>query len=135
MFELGSDSWVQLTLNYEKVQIMSFVRWHRIYGAHLGKPSFHQKQPSAGVLRKRCSKICSKFTREHPCRSVVSIMLLCNFIEITLRHGCSLVKKRCSENMEQIYRRTCMSKYDFNNHISAWLFSCKFAPYFQNTFS
>ena len=36
-------------------------------------------------------KICSKFTGEHPCRSVISIKLLCNFIEITLRHGCSPV--------------------------------------------
>ena len=36
-------------------------------------------------------KICSKFTREHPCQSVISIKVLCNFIEITLWHGCSLV--------------------------------------------
>ena len=43
-----------------------------------------QKQPSRGVL-----KICSKFTGEHPCRSVILIKLLSNFIEITPRHGCS----------------------------------------------
>ena len=36
-------------------------------------------------------KKCSKFTGEHPCRSVILIKLLCNFIEIALRHGCSLV--------------------------------------------
>ena len=42
-------------------------------------------------LGKGFLKICSKFTGEHPCRSVISIKLLCNFIEITLRHGCSLV--------------------------------------------
>ena len=36
-------------------------------------------------------KICSKFTGEHPCRIVISIKLLCNFIEITVRHGCSPV--------------------------------------------
>ena len=35
-------------------------------------------------------KICSKFT-EHPCRSVISIKLLCNNIEITLQHRCSPV--------------------------------------------
>ena len=29
---------------------------------------------------------CSKFTEEHPCRSVIPIKLLCNFIEIALRH-------------------------------------------------
>ena len=48
-----------------------------------------QKQPPRGVLRKRCSEICSKFTGEHPCRSVISIKLQSNFTEITLRHGCS----------------------------------------------
>ena len=31
----------------------------------------------------------SKFTGEHPRGSVISIKLLCNFIEIALRHGCS----------------------------------------------
>ena len=52
-------------------------------------------------------------------------------------------KKRCSENMQQIYRRTPMRKRDFNkaalklywNLPSAWVFSCKIAAYFQNTFS
>ena len=51
------------------------------------------------------------------------------------------LKKRCSENMQQIYRRTPMSKYDFNkvalqlywNRTSAWVFSCKIAAYFQST--
>ena len=42
-------------------------------------------------LVKRVLKICSKFTGEHPCRSGISIKLLCNFIEITLWHGCSPV--------------------------------------------
>ena len=29
----------------------------------------------------------------HPCRNVISIKLLWNFIEITLRHGCSPVSE------------------------------------------
>ena len=45
--------------------------------------------------------------------------------------------------MQQIYRRTPMLKCDFNkaalqlysNNTSAWVFSCKFAAYFQSTFS
>ena len=41
--------------------------------------------------RKGVLKICSTFTGEHPCRSVISGKLLCNFIEITLRHGHSAV--------------------------------------------
>ena len=40
-------------------------------------------------LIKGVPKICSKFTGEHPYRSVISIKLLCNFIEIALWHGCS----------------------------------------------
>ena len=52
-------------------------------------------------------------------------------------------KKRCSENMQQIWRRIYMPKCDFNkvalqlycNRTSALVFSCKFAACFQNTFS
>ena len=40
-------------------------------------------------LGKGCLKICSKFTKEYPCRSVISIHLQSIFIEITLWHGCS----------------------------------------------
>ena len=42
-------------------------------------------------LGKSVQKICSKFTEEHSCRSVILIKTLCKFIEITLRHGCSPV--------------------------------------------
>ena len=42
-------------------------------------------------LRKSVLKICSKFRGEQPCPSVISIKLLCNFIEITLQRGCSPV--------------------------------------------
>ena len=34
-------------------------------------------------------KICSTFTAEQPCWSAISIKLLCNFVEITLRQGFS----------------------------------------------
>ena len=36
-------------------------------------------------------KIWRKLTGEYPWRSVISINLLCNFIEVTLQHGCSPV--------------------------------------------
>ena len=42
-------------------------------------------------LIKDILKICSKFTLEHPCRSVTSIKLQSNFIKITLRLKCSPV--------------------------------------------
>ena len=48
-----------------------------------------QKQPSRGVLNKRCSENMQQIYKRT--RRVISIKLLCNFIEITLRHGCSPV--------------------------------------------
>ena len=42
-------------------------------------------------LVKHVLKICSKSTGEHLSQSVILIKLLSNFIEITLRHGCSPV--------------------------------------------
>ena len=42
-------------------------------------------------LRKVVLKICSNFTAENPCQSVISITLLSNFIEIALWQGSSLV--------------------------------------------
>ena len=54
-----------------------------------------------------------------------------------------VLRKSCFENMQQIYRRIPMPKCNFNrvakqlywNHTSAWVFSCKFVAYFQNSFS
>ena len=40
----------------------------------------------------------SKFAEERPCRSAISMKLLCNFIEIGLWHGCSSV------NLQYIFR-------------------------------
>ena len=54
-------------------------------------------------------KICSKSTGENPRRSAISIKLLCNFIEITLQHGCSPV------NLLYICRTT------FTKNTSGWL--------------
>ena len=44
---------------------------------------------------------CSLSTGEHPCWSVISIKLLCSFIEITLRHGCFPV------NLLHLFRNFC----------------------------
>ena len=51
-------------------------------------------------LGKGVLKIFSNFTRGYPCRSGVSINFVSNFIEITLRHGCS------SANLLHIFRIT-----------------------------
>ena len=52
--------------------------------------SYRNSRPEV-FLREVVLKICSKFTGEHPCRSVISIKLLCKFIKIVLRHGSSPV--------------------------------------------
>ena len=70
-------------------------RWILIYYSAVSLPVFESdisrnSHPEV-FLEKGVLKICSKFTGEHPCQSVISIKLLCNFIEITLRHGCSPV--------------------------------------------
>ena len=51
----------------------------------------HRSSRPEVLLRKGAPKICSKFTGEHPCRSAISIKLLCSFIEIAFWHGCSPV--------------------------------------------
>ena len=58
-------------------------------------------------LGKSVLKMCSKFTGEHPCKSMISIK--CNFIEIALRHGCSPL------NLRHIFRTP------FSRNTSGWL--------------
>ena len=62
-----------------------------------------------GFLGRGVLKIYSKFTGEHPWRSVISIKLLCYFIELALRHGCS------SLNLLHIFRTL------FPRNTSGWL--------------
>ena len=58
-----------------------------------------RSSPPEVFLRKGVLKICIKFTGEHLCRSVISIKLQSNFIEIALRYGCS------PEDLLHIFRR------------------------------
>ena len=60
------------------------------------------------LLVKDVQKICSKFTGERPCRSVISIKLQ-SFIEIAIRNGCSPV------NLLHIFRTA------FPKNTSGWL--------------
>ena len=60
-------------------------------------------------LEKSVLNICGKFTGEHPCRTVNSIKLQSNFIEITPRRGCSPV------NLLHIFRKL------FSKNTSGWL--------------
>ena len=60
--------------------------------------NIYRSSPPEVLLGTGVLKICSKFTGEHLCQSVISIKLLSNFIEIALRHGCSPV------NLPHIFR-------------------------------
>ena len=78
-------------------------------------------------------KICSKVTGEHTCQRVISIMLLCNFIEIAFQHGCFIV------NLLHIFwvpfpENTCWWPLLYWNRTSARVFSRKFTVYFQKIF-
>ena len=68
-----------------------------------------QKHLPEVFLGKVVLKISSKFTGEHPCQNVISINSETNFIEITLRHGCSPV------NLLHIFRTP------FPKNTSGWL--------------
>ena len=83
-----------------------------------GSPSNCQ-EGDGSLLRKSLSqvflgigvlKLCRKFAGEHPCQSVISIKLLCIFIEITLRHGCSPV------NLLHIFRTAFYKSTYTNRH-------------------
>ena len=112
---IGIIAWSQNVL-YEKLQIIKFYKNFKIIPSaerNTDVPFFfsviwRSSRPEV-FLRKSVLKICSKFTGEHPWRSVISITLLCNFIEITLWHGCSPV------NLMHIFRTT------FPKNTSEWL--------------
>ena len=72
------------------------------------KTLYRSSRPEV-FLKKGVLKICSKFIGEHPCRSVISIKLQSNFIEITHRHGRSAV------NLMHIFRTL------FSKNTSGWL--------------
>ena len=74
------------------------------------KPMFRSSPPGV-FLGKRVLKICSKFTGEHPCRSVISIKLLSNFIETTLQYECSPV------NLLHIFRAPFPKKTSGGLHL------------------
>ena len=80
-----------------------------------------QKQPSRGVVRKRCSENMQQVYRRTP---MPKCDFNSNFVEITLGHGCSL--QICCIFFEQFFLETPLSSCFWNakqiNHIQR--FSC-----------
>ena len=88
---------------------------------HSNETSIVRSSHSKMFLRKGVLKIYSKLTGEHPCRSAISIKLQSNFIESTLRHGCSPV------NLLHIFRTP------FPRNTSQWLLLYSVNEFFQNS--
>ena len=91
-FHKTSQSRLLKLLSYESYASFSFIDTFFFTWMPLSERS------SRSILKKRFLKIFSKFTGENQCRSVISIKLLCNFIEITLRH------RRSPKNYLHIFR-------------------------------
>ena len=83
------------------------VWWHKKY--FQSEKYTSRRNVLVKIVPRKCSRpvvfrekvvleICSKFKGEHPCRSAISIKLLYNFIEITLRLG------RSPENLQHIFQ-------------------------------
>ena len=72
------------------------------------------------VLWKDILNICSKFTGEQRCASVISIRLQSNFIEITFSYGCSPVSLLhiCRTSFLQEHFWGTASKYFIKNGLS-----------------
>ena len=75
----------QVCSQWDNAQVLSKVIHSNTRTAHfaqvclikmLTENIIHQKQPSEVFLVKDVPKICSKFTREHPCRSAISIFYI-----------------------------------------------------------
>ena len=88
--------------------------------------TFRSSHPEL-FLGKAILKICSKFIGEDPCRSAISIKcdfkcMIFGFVKFDRGEFCDVQeqpprgnpRKSCSENLQQIYRRTPMTKCDFN---------------------
>ena len=74
--------------------------------------------------------------------SWVVYFISCNEFDIQNQSSGGILRKSCSKNIQQIYKRLPMPKCDLKkfakkiywSHISAWVFSCKFGVHFQNNF-
>ena len=88
-----------LTMNWEKLcSNLNF-----IFGNINDNLQKNRSSHPGVFLRNFVLKICSKFTEEHSCGSVISIKLQSNFTEIALRQGCSPV------NLLHIFRAPFLS--------------------------
>ena len=98
LYVISTTCWINVFILCGHQKASFFVRVYSYRTSH-----------SEVFLRNGVLKICSKFPGEYPCRSVISITLQSNFIEIALRCECSPV------NLLHIFRTP------FSRNSSEWL--------------
>ena len=72
-------SCVMLLILFSEIDVIFVINFVFRNGCYLWLLYFRSSHPEV-FSRKGVLKICSRFTGEHPCRSAISIKLLCNFI-------------------------------------------------------
>ena len=87
LLSYGNCFYIRFQLFRSNLEILKTVGHKKNMEFHEMFPDFRSSSPGL-FLGNDVLKMCSKFTRKHLCRSVISIRLLCNFIEIAFRHGC-----------------------------------------------
>ena len=123
IFSVSCCSWNPLSDFSENYCMESFEKEDLIsFSKGISRRTYPEVFPRKGVL-----KICSNFTGEHQCRSVALIKLLCNFIEITLRHWCS--PAICCISSEHLFLRTPLNGCYWIHvllflHFCVWLNVC-----------
>ena len=91
-----------------------FKSYYKIEGSRSSSPEV--------FLGKGVLKICSKFTGEHPCRSVILINLLCNLFKSHFSMGGLL--KICCILSEHIFLWTPLERCFWTRHSEAGLQPC-----------
>ena len=78
-----TSTWPEAKLHFISVNCVTYDVYLRTWSCN------YRSSPSEVFYEKGVPKICSIFTGEHPCQSVISIKLQSNFMEMTLWHVCS----------------------------------------------
>ena len=73
--------------------IISIYQVLRLSGSFSEESLKMHRQPSRGVFSKMVPENIQQIHRKNPCRSVISIKMLWNFIALILWHGCSFFCK------------------------------------------
>ena len=84
-FVLPSQDWILFTINWSIKLRRDFITSFIVLIAFFSHHKIHRSNHPEVFLVKGVLKICIKFIGEHPCRSAISIKLLCMFKKHVLK--------------------------------------------------